>query len=64
MELSDEFTQIKLNDNKQIDIYTLIPLYKEELEFKKQNGAYELIEKFDEFGVEEIVKVGRRNTCK
>ena len=64
MELSDEFTQIKLNDNKQIDVYTLIPLYKEELEFKKQNGADELLEKFDEFGVEEIVKVGRRNTCK
>jgi hypothetical protein len=63
MELSEEFTQIELENRKVIDIYTLIPLYNEELEFKKKNGANALLERFDNFGIEEIVKVGRKNVC-
>lgn len=63
MELSDDFTEIELENDKIIDIYTIIPLYKEELEFKKQHSARELLERFDQFGVEEIVKVGRKNVC-
>ncbi|MBD1431581.1 suppressor of fused domain protein [Sphingobacterium sp. DN00404] len=64
MELSDDFTQINIENNKVIDIYTLIPLYKEELEFKKKNGANKLLEKLGQFGIEEIVEVGRKNVCK
>ncbi|MDQ8011683.1 MAG: suppressor of fused domain protein [Flavobacterium nitrogenifigens] len=64
MELSDAFTQIQLENEKVVDIYTLIPLYKEELEFKKKNGAYALLEHFDKFGIEEIVEIGRKNVCK
>lgn len=63
MELSDEFTQIELENNKTIDIYSIIPLYKEELEFKKKNNAMDLLERFDKFGIEEIVRVGRKNVC-
>ncbi|PQJ78554.1 suppressor of fused domain protein [Polaribacter porphyrae] len=63
MELSSEFTEIKLNNNKVIDIYTLIPLYKEELRYKKENGTTKLLEKFDDFNIEEIIKVGRKNVC-
>ena len=63
MELSDDFTEIKLENDKTINIYTLIPLYKEELEFKKKNSAMDLLRKFDKFGIEEIVKVGRENVC-
>mgnify|MGYP004548148053 CR=1 FL=1 len=42
----------------------MIPLYKEELEFKKKNSATDLLELFDKFGIEEIIKVGRKNVCK
>lgn len=64
MELSEEFTTIPLKNKKQIDIYTLIPLYPEELEFKKNTNANELLEKFDKNIIEEIVKIGRKNVCK
>lgn len=64
MELSEEFTTIPLKNEKQIDIYTLIPLYPEELEFKKKTNANELLEKFDKNNIEEIVKIGRKNVCK
>lgn len=63
MELSSEFTEIELENGKVIDIYTLIPLYKDELEFKKENGTYSLLERFDEFGIEEVIKIGRENVC-
>lgn len=63
MELSSDFTQIELDDNTLIDIYTLIPLYKEELIFKKENGANSLLEKFDQAGIEEVLNVGRKNVC-
>lgn len=63
MELSEDFTQIELDNENFIDIYTLIPLYKEELEFKKKNSTGDLLELFDKFGIEEIVKIGRRNVC-
>lgn len=63
MELSSDFMEIELENDKVIDIYTLIPLYKEELEFKKQNNAYDLLKKFDKFGIEEVVKIGRKNVC-
>lgn len=64
MELSDDFTQIQLENEKVVDIYILIPLYKEELEFKKKNGIDALLERFDKFGIEEIVDIGRKNVCK
>jgi len=62
-ELSEDFMQIELEDEQVVTIYTLIPLYKEELEFKKKNGASALLERFDEYDVEEIVKIGRPNVC-
>jgi len=64
MELSEEFTTIKLDNDKHIDIFTLIPLYKEELQFKKENSSSDLLEKFDQYSIKEIVKVGRKNVCK
>ena len=64
MELSTDFTQIELGSNEIVDIYTLLPLYKEELEFKKQNSAYDLLECFDKFEIGEVLNVGRKNVCK
>lgn len=63
MELSDDFTNIQMENDNTAQVYTMIPLYEEELTFKKQNGANALLEKFDKFNIDEIVKVGRINVC-
>ena len=63
MELSGDFTEIKLKKDKKVEIYSIIPLYKEELEYKKENGTSKLLERFDEFDINEIVKIGRKNVC-
>jgi len=63
MELSQDFTQIELED-KVVEIFSVIPLYKEEVEYKKKYGRQKLFEKFEEFSIEEVVEIGRINTCK
>lgn len=46
-----------------IHIYSAIPLYKEELEFKLEHGVTKLLEKFDAIEVDEIVDINRANIC-
>lgn len=62
MILSDEFTYF---DSKKgpVEIFSVIPLYPEELGFKKEYGRKALLEKFDEFKVDEVVDTNRPNTC-
>lgn len=62
IELSREFSLIKTR-KKTVEIFTVIPLYNEELEFKMEFGISALLEKFEEFGLKEIVQVGRKNLC-
>lgn len=61
--LGDDFYELKINDDKNIKFYCLYPIYKEEMDFKLKKGTDELMEKFDRYGVEEIVNVSRQNTC-
>lgn len=61
--LPDAFTKIKFNDDT-IRVYTAIPLYPEELEYKLNNDANALVDKFIESNIEEIVNSNRVNTCK
>lgn len=62
-EVLDDFTKTELENNQAVSIYSLIPLYKEEPEFKNQNGAISLLELLDQYDVTEIVKIGRKNVC-
>ena len=60
--LSEDFTLIK-NNEKEIYLYSAIPIYKEELEYKIQYGTDKLLEKFKEFDIDEIVDINRKNVC-
>lgn len=61
--LPDTFMQIKRFFKSDIYIYSVIPLYTEELEYKMAHGVDALLEKFDEFSIKEIVDINRVNTC-
>jgi hypothetical protein len=61
--LPEEFQQIKYGRNK-IELYTLLPLYGEELEYKKNNGTKKLLELFEEKNINEIINIKRKNVCK
>ena len=58
-----EFNMLKVNPQKAICFYQLIPLYNEEMDFLEKHGLEKLYAKFDEFGVTDIVDLKRPNTC-
>lgn len=60
--LSDEFTMIAAKD-KPVMVYSIIPLYKEELDYAIAEGTGKLMERFEKFDIDEIVDVNRVNTC-
>ncbi len=59
-----EFNMLKVNPQKAICFFQLVPLYHEEMDFLEKNGLEKLYAKFDKFGVTDIVDLNRENTCK
>jgi len=59
-----QFYKLKINDNKTIEFYSFLPLYKEEMDLKLQKGSDELLERFEKYGISDIVDIKRRNVAK
>ena len=49
---------------KSVNIYIVIPLYKEELIFKREHGIDALLDLFDANQISEVVDLNRKNLCK
>ena len=58
-----EFNMLKVNPQKAICFFQLIPLYNEEMDYVEKHGLEKLYKKFDEFGITDIVDLKRPNTC-
>jgi hypothetical protein len=63
MSLPEDFWHLKLENHEVIHFYCLIPLYKEEIEVKNNQGLDELLKRFKQFGVTDIVDIYRPNCC-
>jgi hypothetical protein len=61
--LPEEFMTINCPE-KTINIYSMVPLFKEELDYKLKHGADKLLDKFDKYDIGEVVDINRPNTCK
>jgi hypothetical protein len=59
----EQFEQLHINPEKSINFYSLVPIYKEEMEFKLKKGTNELLKKFDKNGISDIIDLNRKNTC-
>jgi hypothetical protein len=60
----EEFHTLKIDDEKQVQFYSLFPLYQEEMDLKVARGADALIERFIKYEIGDIVDLERRNTCR
>ena len=58
-----EFGRLNINDEKTIHFYAFVPIYREEMELKLDQGLDPLIDKLDAHGVTELLDVQRVNTC-
>ncbi len=63
LSLPIEFSDLKVSETKSIKFYCLYPLYKEEMDFKLTKGVDALLDKFDKFGIRDVIDTKRPNCC-
>ncbi|MED1725143.1 suppressor of fused domain protein [Brevibacillus parabrevis] len=64
-QLSEELSVISAKDGTQIHAYFLLPLYKEEMDYKLEHGMDALLDKLFELGDDALIlNPNRKNTCK
>ncbi|MDR1312907.1 MAG: suppressor of fused domain protein [Deltaproteobacteria bacterium] len=61
--LPEDACELKL-DGVVFSLWTLVPIFEEELEYKERLGSAELIELFAKGGVTDVVAPNRKNQCK
>jgi hypothetical protein len=64
LNVPEEFIQLKIDDEKDIQFFSLIPLFEEEMNLKLQKGSDELLDKFDKYNINDIVELNRKNVGK
>jgi hypothetical protein len=62
--VSEEFYTLTIDAEKQIEFFSMVPLYQEEMDLKLRKGTDALLEKFDKQGVTDIVDLNRKNVAK
>ncbi|OAB38850.1 suppressor of fused domain protein [Paenibacillus glacialis] len=60
---NEDFYSVRVSEEKTIRFVVVSPIYQEELEYNLTHGLEALLEKFDEYDVNDIVDVCRVNTC-
>lgn len=59
----EEFFELKIDEVKTIRFLVVVPIYREEMEYKLKHGYIKLLDKFDSNNVNDIVSINRINTC-
>ncbi len=59
----DRFDQLALSDDKVVQFYAVVPIYREEMAFKLRHGTEELLRRFAAVGVCELLDPHRPNVC-
>ncbi|AKA68088.1 suppressor of fused domain protein [Clostridium scatologenes] len=55
--------KLQINEDISINFYCIIPLYKDEMQYKLDNGYKDILDKFDEKGINEVINIKRDNVC-
>jgi suppressor of fused protein SUFU len=63
MLFGDSPMELRVSPQKTIHFYSIVPLYKEEMEFKLKNGRSALTDKFIDNNVSELLDPKRKNVC-
>lgn len=61
--LPQDFGFLETCSGQGIAFFAAVPLYKEEVRYKMNNGAEALLDRFDEHGITELIDPHRTNTC-
>lgn len=58
-----ELFELKMDDGRTIHFWSLLPLYREEMDLKLEKGADALLDLFDQAGVSEVINPARPNVA-
>jgi len=59
-----DFFSLRVNDDVTIKFLCVVPIYKEEMDFKLKYGYEGLTDKFDKYKINEVIDINRKNVCK
>jgi hypothetical protein len=63
-QVSSDFLTLKIDENKTIEFLVIVPLYREEMDFKLRKGTDALLDKLIESGINDIISIDRENVAK
>ncbi|SHG50012.1 Suppressor of fused protein (SUFU) [Hydrocarboniphaga daqingensis] len=58
------FHKLRIDQDKEITFFSIVPLYEEEMRLKLRSGSDALLNRFDKTNVNDIVDPSRRNSAK
>lgn len=61
--LPEEFSTLQIDAEKQVAFLVLVPLYKEEMDFKLREGSSELLDRLFNEGITDVLDPKRKNVC-
>lgn len=56
--------RLRIDDSKEITFFSVVPLYTDEMDLKLRKGSDELLDRFDESEMTDIVDPARRSIVK
>jgi hypothetical protein len=59
-----EFHELRINEEKTIHFYSIMPLYEDEMKMKIHDGSKMLFDKFDACGITDFIDLERKNVVK
>lgn len=57
----EDFGMVETSDGRLINIYSIVPLYRDELEYKLEHGLDALLQKMEEAEMTDVVEPGRKS---
>jgi hypothetical protein len=63
LSLPEEFQTLEVSPGKMVHFYTLCPIYREEMDLKMEQGVDALLDKFDEYGIGDVLDLTRPNVA-
>lgn len=61
--LPKAFGKLRVDRKKTIHFFSVVPLYRDEMQLKLYRSVDELFDRFDKHGVDEVIRVGRKSVC-
>ncbi|WP_196159358.1 suppressor of fused domain protein [Reinekea sp. G2M2-21] len=59
-----DFHKLKINDQKEIEFYSIVPLYNEEMDYKLAKGTDALLDRLEKYHLSDVIDINRKNVAK